>query len=64
MANTKIVYSTILPDISSQETPGHSLAAVLETLKIRTTGRQRHQYRVGKEPFQKSLLIHRYDQNM
>jgi hypothetical protein len=55
MANTKIVYGTILPDISSEETPGHSLAAVLETLKIRTTGAQRHQYRVGKEPFQKSL---------
>ena len=55
MANTKIVYSTILLDISSEETPGHSLAAVLEALKIRTTGTQRHQYRVGKEPFQKSL---------
>lgn len=55
MANSKIVYGTILPDISSEETPGHSLAAVLETLKIRTTGAHRHEYRVGKEPFQKSL---------
>ncbi|MGC2669039.1 MAG: hypothetical protein WA220_07650 [Candidatus Nitrosopolaris sp.] len=56
MANTKIVYGTILPDISSEETiMVILLRAVLETLKIRTTGSQRHQYRVGIEPFRKSL---------
>jgi hypothetical protein len=56
MANTKIVYGTVLPDISLEETRiVILLRAVLETLKIRTTGAQRHQYRVGNEPFQKSL---------
>jgi hypothetical protein len=41
MANTKIVYGTILPDISLEETIIFIfLRAVLETLKIRTTGAQ------------------------
>ena len=56
MSNSKIVYGTILPDINSEETiMVILLCAVLETLMVRTTGAQRHQYRVGKEPFQKSL---------
>ena len=56
MANKKIVYGTILPDITSEETiMVILLLPALETLKIGTTGTQRHQYRVGKEPFRKSL---------
>jgi hypothetical protein len=61
MANMKIVYGTILPDTSSEETiMVILLCAVLETLKVPAIGAQTNQYQIGKEPFQ----IHRYDQNM
>jgi len=55
MANMKIVYGTILPDISSEETIiVILLCAVLETLKIRTTGAQRHDIGLEKNRFKKA----------
>ncbi len=57
MADTKIVYGTILPGINSEETiMVILLCAVLETLKVRTTGARGHQYRAGIEPVSKKLV--------
>ena len=44
MANMKMVYSTILQDINSEETTSVILlCAVLDTPKVPITGEQRHQ---------------------
>lgn len=46
MANMKVVYSTSLQDISSEETTSVILlCAVRETPKVPITGEQRHQLR-------------------
>lgn len=54
MVNMKIVYGTILPDINSEETIIVILLyAVLESLKVRTTGAQGINIRLEKNRFKK-----------
>ena len=55
MANMKIVYGTILPDINSEETIiVILLCAVLETLKVRLQERRGINIRLEKNRFKKA----------